>query len=120
MVTVAHAWLQERTGAPIIPVYCEPLPRGRYRLVVQPKVQIEAGATHREIAQACWNAIEPTIRNNPAPWLWMYKHWRYQPSGREGYPFYSQPSPFFEQIASRPNYAKLDRTAIADQERDVT
>lgn len=112
MITVAHAWLQDRTGAPIIPVHCEALPGGRYKVVSHPKVQLPKGATHQEIAQACWDVIEPVIRRDPAPWLWMYKHWRYRPTGASGYPFYAQRSPEFEQIASRPNYAKLDRTVI--------
>lgn len=110
MITVAHAWLEERTGAPLIPMYCEPLPGGRYRVVALPKVDLPKGATHQEIAQACWDAFEPIVRQNPGPWMWMYKHWRYQPHGAaRPYPFYSQESPFFEQIASRPNYQKLDR-----------
>jgi len=109
IVTVAHAWLQERTGAPIIPLYCEPLGRGRCRVVAQPKVQIPEGATHQQIAQACWDAFEPVVRKNPAPWLWMYKHWRYKPAGAGGYPFYANESPAFDQVAARPNYAKLDR-----------
>ena len=111
IVTVAHAWLQERTGVPIIPVHCEPLPGGRYRIVAHPKVQIREGATHQEIAQACWDAFEPVARKNPAPWLWMYKHWRYKPAAAaRPYPFYSQESWAFAQIAARPNYTKLDRS----------
>ncbi len=112
IVTVAHAWLQDRTGVPIIPAYCEPLPAGRYRVVTLPKVQPPKGATHQEIAQACWDAFEPVVRRNPAPWMWMYKHWRYQPAGARAYPFYAQESPAFEQIAARPDYAKLDRSAL--------
>ncbi len=113
IVTVAHAWLEEKTGTPIIPMYCEPLPHGRYRVVALPKVQIAEGATHQEIAQACWDAFEPVVRQNPAPWLWSYKHWRYQPPQTERtYPFYAQESLEFDQIASRPNYAKLDRLPI--------
>ncbi|HMJ04729.1 MAG TPA: lysophospholipid acyltransferase family protein [Chthoniobacterales bacterium] len=114
IVTVAHAWLQDRTGVPIIPLYCEPLPGGRYRVVAQPKVQPPKGATHQEIAQACWDSFEPVVRQNPAPWLWAYKHWRYRPAGATGYPFYAQESSAFEQIASRPDYAKLDRSALPE------
>ncbi|HSH37807.1 MAG TPA: lysophospholipid acyltransferase family protein, partial [Chthoniobacterales bacterium] len=110
IVTVAHAWLQDRTGAPIIPVHCEPLPAGRYRVVAHPKVELREGSTHQEIAQACWDAVEPMVRRNPAPWLWMYKHWRYKPAGAANYPFYAQESWAFEQVAARTNYAKLDRT----------
>lgn len=115
IVTVAHAWLYEQTGAALIPIYSEALPDGRWRIVAQPKVQVPAGATHQEIAQACWDAFEPVVRRNPAPWLWMYKHWRYKPiAAQRAYPFYAQESPFFEQIASRANYAKLDRPAALE------
>ncbi len=114
IVTVAHAWLQEKTGVPLVPVYCEPLAGGRYRVVTLPTVRPAKGATHQEIAQACWNAFEPVVRQNPAPWLWMYKHWRYRPTGSpaQTYPFYAQESLEFDQIAARPNYAKLDRLPI--------
>src|ERR1051326_7257140 len=88
-VTSAHAWLNEQTGAPIIPAHTEPLPNGRYRLVFHPKIET-AGRNYQEIAQACWNSFEPYVRKNPAPWLWMYKHWRYRPANPDrAYPFYS-------------------------------
>ncbi|MEP6956735.1 MAG: lysophospholipid acyltransferase family protein [Chthoniobacterales bacterium] len=112
IVTVAHAWLQERTGVPLVPMHTEALPGGRYRVVVHPAVAVRPGATHQEIAQACWDSFEPVVRRDPAPWLWMYKHWRYKPAGAQGYPFYSQESDAFEQIAARRNYAKLDRAAL--------
>ncbi|MBA2622566.1 MAG: lysophospholipid acyltransferase family protein [Chthoniobacterales bacterium] len=113
IVTVAHAWLQSKTGVPMVPFYCEPLADGRYRAVTLPTVRHAEGATHQEIAQACWDAFEPVVRQNPAPWLWMYKHWRYKPAETpRAYPVYSQPSLEFDQIAARPNYAKLDRELI--------
>ena len=89
-VTSAHAWLHERTGVPIVPAHCEPLPNGRYRLVFHPKIANAADVTHKQIAQACWNSFEPYVRKNPAPWLWMYKHWRYRPAHPDRpYPFYA-------------------------------
>jgi lauroyl/myristoyl acyltransferase len=89
-VTSAHAWLNERTGVPIIPAHCEPLPNGRYRLVFHPKITNTDGMTYQQIAQACWNSFEPYVRKNPAPWLWMYKHWRYLPEHVDRpYPFYA-------------------------------
>jgi len=89
-VTSAHAWLQEQTGVPIIPAHCEPLPDGRYRLIFHPKIACTADMTHQQIAQACWNSVEPYVRKNPAPWLWMYKHWRYLPARPDRpYPFYA-------------------------------
>lgn len=101
-VTFAHAWLHDRTEAPIIPTHCEPLPDGRYRLVFHPAIQITPGMTHQQVAQACWNCFEPVIRRNPAPWLWMYKHWRYRPGGAENaYPQYANESPHFRKLLAR-------------------
>jgi KDO2-lipid IV(A) lauroyltransferase len=95
-VTSAHAWLSEQTGAPIIPAHTEPLPGGCYRLVFHPKIET-AGRNYQQIAQACWNSFEPSARKNPAPWLWMYKHWRYKPSKADrAYPFYARPHPRFD------------------------
>src|SRR5437867_6970346 len=89
-VTSAQAWLHEQTGAPIIPAHCEPLPDGRYRIVFHPKIERTAEMTHQQIAQACWNSFEPYARKSPAPWLWMYKHWRYRSANpTRPYPFYA-------------------------------
>jgi len=101
-VTSAHAWLAERTGVPIIPAHCEPLSNGRYRLVFHPKINVAAGMSHQEIAQACWNSFEPYVRKNPAPWLWMYKHWRYLPENADRpYPFYANFLRPFENMLKR-------------------
>src|SRR6266403_2154408 len=101
-VTSAHAWLHERSGAPIIPAHCEPLPGGRYRVVFHPKIDNTPGMTHQQIAQACWNSFEPYVRKNPAPWLWMYKHWRYRPANPDlPYPFYANFLRPFEDILQR-------------------
>jgi lauroyl/myristoyl acyltransferase len=98
-VTFAHAWLGERTGVPIIPAHCEPLPNGRYRLVFHPKINVTVDMSHQEIAQACWNSFEPYVRENPAPWLWMYKHWRYLPANPDRpYPFYANFNRPFEDM----------------------
>jgi KDO2-lipid IV(A) lauroyltransferase len=99
-VTSAHAWLNEQTGVPIIPAHCEPLPNGRYRLVFHPKIQTE-GRSYQQIAQACWDSFEPYVRKNPAPWLWMYKHWRYKPAVTDRpYPFYARPHGRFDKRIS--------------------
>lgn len=99
-VPFAHAWLRERTGAPIIPLHCEPLPNGRWRVVFHEKVEAAPGASHRQVAQACWDRFDPIIRQNPAPWLWTYKLWRYLPANADRpYPFYANPSPEFDALA---------------------
>ena len=101
-VTSAHAWLSEQTGVPIIPAHCEPLPDGRYRVVFHPKIDNTAGMTLQQIAQACWNSFEPYVRKNPAPWLWMYKHWRYRPANADrAYPAYANFMRPFEEMLHR-------------------
>ena len=101
-VTSAHAWLSEQTGAPIIPAHCEPLPDGRYRVVFHPKINNTAGMTHQQLAQACWNSFEPYVWKNPAPWLWMYKHWRYRPANADRpYPFYAHLMRRFDEILGK-------------------
>lgn len=110
-VTFAHAWLHKRTGAPIIPTHCEPLPGGRYRLVLHPPLEISPEATNQQIAQACWECFEPVVRRNPAPWLWMYKHWRYKPADAPRlYPNYANESPHFRKLLAR---TAKERSAIA-------
>jgi KDO2-lipid IV(A) lauroyltransferase len=100
-VTSAHAWLHKQTGVPMVPAHCEPLPEGRYRIVFHRKIDLRPDGfvaannteqmSDRQIAQACWDSFEPYVRNNPAPWLWMYKHWRYKPTNADRpYPFYAQ------------------------------
>jgi KDO2-lipid IV(A) lauroyltransferase len=97
-VTVAHAWAHRRAGATIINVHCEPLPGGRYRVVFHPQTGFAQEASFQQIAQACWDRFEPFVRKNPAPWMWMYKHWRYRPEAADpnAYPFYANVSPHFE------------------------
>jgi len=112
-VTSAHAWLNERTGVPIIPAHCEPLPNGRYRLIFHPKISNTVGMTHQQIAQACWNSFEPYVRKNPAPWLWMYKHWRYLPANADRpYPFYASFYRPFEDLIQRDKADSVEKTKL--------
>ncbi len=118
-VTSAHAWLHEQTGAPIVPAHCEPLPDGRYRLIFHPKIDNTAGMTHQQIAQACWNSFEPYVRKDPAPWLWMYKHWRYRPVNTDRpYPFYANPMWRFDEMLQRDRVNSIGGTGPESGRRD--
>jgi Kdo2-lipid IVA lauroyltransferase/acyltransferase len=109
-VTAAHAWLYQRTKTPIIPAHCEPLPGGRYRLVFHPKLAIKETMTLQQIAQASWDSFEPYVRACPAPWLWMYKHWRYRPTKADRpYPFYAHFSKPFENILRESSSADAEK-----------
>ena len=107
-VTFAHAWLHSRTGVPIVPVHAEPLPGGRCRVVVHPTLEIPPGATDQEIVQLCWDQFEPIIRENPSPWLWMYRAWRFRPKNAERpYPFYAHSAPRFDALIAQKDAAQL-------------
>jgi KDO2-lipid IV(A) lauroyltransferase len=77
--TSALASLALRTGAPVIPVFALPMPRGRYQLVyerpVAPPLSHSPEAI-REFTQRCTNVLEIYVRRHPELWLWMHRRWR--------------------------------------------
>jgi len=96
-VTFLHALLAQRSGARLVPAEGIPLPDGATKVIVHPPVEIAPGASLQAIAQSCWDAFEPMLRENPHLWIWSYKHWRYKPaSATRPYPFYANVSPDFE------------------------
>ncbi len=98
-VTSLQAGLQRKTQLPIIPGFTIPLPNGNYQLKILAPLQLSDDASDQEIVQACWNVFEAHIRENLAPWLWMYKHWRYLPEeNNEHYPPYAQASSKFDKL----------------------
>jgi len=101
-VTAIHAELMKRTNLPVIPGICIPRPDGTYLLRGFGALHFGPEDTEQSIAQACWDVFEPVIRENPAPWLWMYKHWRYLPEGEEdAYPSYARRNEKFEEVRAR-------------------
>jgi len=95
--TKAAAALSLRTGAPIMPATCEPLPGGRYRLRFDPLIRFSPGedreADIERLTAICSAHLERTIRQRPGPWVWMYKRWRIRPTRERGrYPRYSKPA----------------------------
>lgn len=101
-VTAIHAELMKRTGLPVIPGICIPRPDGTYLLKGFKPLAFGPDDTAQSIAQSCWNVFEKYIRENPAPWLWMYKHWPYLPMGDDAvYPYYAQHDQKFETFLAR-------------------
>jgi KDO2-lipid IV(A) lauroyltransferase len=77
--TSALAALALRTGAPVIPVFALPLPRGRYRFVYErpvPPPREDSPDAIREFTQRCTDVLEMYVRRDPALWLWMHRRWR--------------------------------------------
>lgn len=98
-VTFLHALLAQRAGTLLVPVETAPQPDGTCRVIAHPPVEWPADATLQEIAQRCWDAMEPIIYARPGDWLWPYKHFRYRPRGTDRhYPFYANESGKFEKL----------------------
>jgi KDO2-lipid IV(A) lauroyltransferase len=79
--TSALAALALRTGAPVIPVFALPLPKGRYRLVYEHAVDPPSADTPdgvRDFTQRCTDVLEMYVRRHPELWLWMHRRWRAQ------------------------------------------
>lgn len=92
--------LYERGNSRLVPSQIFPEPDGFFRIVYRAPLAMPEGSTHQQIAQACWDTMEPVIRKNPELWLWSYKQWRYKPStAPDGtYPFYSNIASRFDNI----------------------
>ncbi len=100
-VTMMHAILHRRTNAPIQPFITLLQPDGRYMVRLPDPMRFGEEMSYQEIAQMCWDKFEPTIRQYPEQWLWLYKHWRYRPAdGGDRYPFYANKSEKFERELS--------------------
>jgi KDO2-lipid IV(A) lauroyltransferase len=77
--TSALAALALRTGAPLIPAFALPLPRGRYRMVYEHPIELPAAGSAdpvREVTQRCTDVLEMYVRRHPQLWLWMHRRWR--------------------------------------------
>jgi KDO2-lipid IV(A) lauroyltransferase len=77
--TSALAALALRTGAPVIPVFAVPLPKGRYRFIYEHPVDPPRADTPdavREFTQRCTDVLEMYVRRYPDMWLWMHRRWR--------------------------------------------
>jgi len=106
-VTRLPAELALRTGASIVPVEILPRREGGHHLRYLPEIPVTDSTTPATIAQACWDALEPGLREHPELWLWNYKHWRYRPEGPEGegYPFYSSCDDSYQELLRAQGFA---------------
>lgn len=81
--TPAAALLALRTGAALLPVYCLPEPGGRYRIVYEAEIPVEAtgdrDADVIRLTRACTERVEAWVRAHPDRWLWMHRRWKTQP-----------------------------------------
>lgn len=99
-ISVLHVALAARTGRPLVPALALPLADGRWELRFMDPVTVDPDAPLQVAAQACWDVIEPVLREHPAHWMWLYKHWRFLPPGcdQEAYPDYANRSRLFDKL----------------------
>ena len=99
-VTSAPAALRRRIGCQLVPNVSLPQPDGTIRALHLQPLELPADASDQQVAQACWDRLEPYIHQHPELWLWVYKHWRYRPrdADPERYPFYANQSASFERL----------------------
>lgn len=74
------ARLALRTGATVVPIFCVPEPKGRYRFIARPPVAPEGKADDPEAVAAMTArylaATEAEIRRYPEQWMWMHRRWK--------------------------------------------
>lgn len=98
-VTALGPFLALRSGCPIVCGITFSLPDGTYLARGVEPMTFRADESVQEIAQRCWDAVEPFIARDPAHWLWMYKHFRFLPrSADRRYPPYANRSVKFDAL----------------------
>lgn len=101
-VTLLGAVLVKRSGVPVVTGLAIPRDDGTYYCKVLGPISFPKDATEQEIAQGCWDVVEPLIAAQPEHWMWMYKFFRYRPAeGGEHYPVYSNRSKAFDKLERR-------------------
>lgn len=70
------ARLAARTGAAVVPVFGEHLPKGRYRLEALPPILADAGEDDVAFTRRCLEPLEARIRERPELWLWLHRRWK--------------------------------------------
>ncbi len=70
--------IAERTGAPVVPIYCVRVGRCKYRIEVFPPLEIEPGfeVKGEGVMRAINANLEMVIRRHPEQWLWFHDRWR--------------------------------------------
>jgi Kdo2-lipid IVA lauroyltransferase/acyltransferase len=122
-VSTIHAELANRTGAPIVHIWCYPKPDGRYTLVTGKPIYCTPEYDIEATVQETMKAFEASIRERPELFLWNYKHWRFKPIHTAiKFPFYANVSSNFDKkvaakFAERVAEAEAAEEAAAEKSR---
>lgn len=78
--TAGLAALALQTGAPVLPAFAFRLRSGRYRVVVEPEVEmVRTGDYDRDILENTKkfsNILEGYVRRYPEQWFWLHQRWK--------------------------------------------
>jgi len=77
------ALLALKTGAAVLPVFNIRQPDGRYRMVIEPQIDlIRTGNKEHDVqanTQVFTGVIERYVREYPEQWLWLHQRWKTRP-----------------------------------------
>jgi len=76
--TTAIANLAMKRKIPVVPMFCNRLPDGRYRIWAEPMLFLDGDGEQAvaENTQKMTSIIEAGVRRDPSQWFWMHKRWR--------------------------------------------
>lgn len=84
MTAPAFAQLALRFGLPVVPIRFERLGGPRFRVTVDPPVEIaptgDRAADVAALVQAVNDHIEAWVRDRPEQWFWVHRRWRDTPA----------------------------------------
>lgn len=69
------ARLAKRTGAPVVPVFGEELPGGRYRVEALPPINAVPSEDDVALTRRYLETLEQRVRERPHLWLWLHRRW---------------------------------------------
>ena len=80
--TTVLARMSLRTGAPVVPIFGFPEPKGCYRVILRAPIEPsreegeeEEAAVHR-LTTGYLAVVEEEIRRHPAQWMWLHERWK--------------------------------------------
>ncbi len=76
--TSIPARLSKKTGCALVPAYCIRLGSGRYKISIQPEVQIQdpEGDWERKTTDELNRLLEGQILRYPDQWTWTHRRWK--------------------------------------------
>ncbi|MEE9258266.1 MAG: lysophospholipid acyltransferase family protein [Nitrospinaceae bacterium] len=86
------ALLSYLTGAAILPLFCYPAGKGRYKIQYGPELKLEkSGDKDKDVlswTRACMDFMESAIRKYPEHWMWGHRRWKTRPAEEKGEKIY--------------------------------